>query len=180
MPVNIEIKAEAADWNAQLNRAKKLCGARRELVQEDVFFNCRRGRLKLRVLGEKKESYLIFYQRPNRAGSKRSHFETSPVPDPDSMIKLLSKALGEGKTVKKKRILLLAGQTRIHFDAVAGLGRYIEIEVCLKPGQSETEGKTIVGDWMRRLHIAEPDLLQGAYADMLGGAAGRRRGRGRR
>ncbi|MBI4249047.1 MAG: class IV adenylate cyclase [Elusimicrobia bacterium] len=168
MPVNIEIKAKAADWDDQLSRAKKLCGVRRELVQEDVFFHCRRGRLKLRVLGKKKESYLIFYQRPDRAGSKRSHFETSPVPDPDSMIKLLSKALGEGKTVKKKRILFLAGRTRIHFDEVEGLGRFIEIEACLRPGQSAKEGKTIAGDWMRRLHIAKTELLQGAYADMLG------------
>lgn len=33
--------------------------------------------------------------------------------------------------VKKRRLLYLVGQTRVHCDEVDGLGRFMELEVCL-------------------------------------------------
>jgi len=124
------------------------------------------GRLKLRII-EGRESYLIFYRRFNQKGPKNSVYYPSLVKDPESMKTLLGAALGCGKTVKKKRLLFLSGQTRIHFDEVEGLGRFIELEVCMKEGQALEEGEALAKDFMRRLAIAEKDLLEGAYADML-------------
>ncbi|OGS07807.1 MAG: hypothetical protein A2270_01035 [Elusimicrobia bacterium RIFOXYA12_FULL_51_18] len=182
MPSNIEIKARAADWDGQIALARALADKTEELIQEDIFFNtcadavtrhgapqaaeCPEGRLKLRII-EGGESYLIFYRRFNQKGPKSSVYYPSPVRDPQSMKTLLGAALGRGKTVKKKRLLFLSGQTRIHFDEVEGLGRFIELEVCMKDGQAFEEGEALAKDFMRRLAIGETDLLEGAYADML-------------
>ena len=165
-PVNIEIKARASDWDAQRRLAAGLSGPAEELLQEDTFFNCPEGRLKLREQGEK-GSYLIFYRRGDIKGPKSSEYSFSPVPDPASLKKVLAAAFGEKKTVKKRRTLFLCGRTRIHFDEVEGLGRFIELEVCLAEGEDPEAGRAEAEGLMRRLGIAEGDLLEGAYGDML-------------
>ena len=167
MPMNIEIKAKAGDWEAQLAQSRAMSQREELLLQEDTFFKCGAGRLKLRDVGAGGESYLIFYQRADQAGPKSSMYDTSPVKDPASMKELLRRSLGADLTVTKKRTVFLSGQTRIHFDEVEGLGRFIEIEVCLKPGQSEREGLALAKEFMARLQIADSDLLEEAYIDML-------------
>jgi len=166
MPSNIEIKAKAGNWDRQIELARALADKTEELMQEDTFFNCPKGRLKLREI-KGGESYLIFYLRPDLKGPKGSVYYPSPVKDPGAMKTLLGAALGFGKTVKKKRRLFLAGATRIHFDEVEGLGRFIELEVCMKAGASLAEGEAVAGTFMESLGIAETDLLGSAYADML-------------
>jgi len=69
--------------------------------------------------------------------------------------------------VRKRRWLYLVGYTRIHLDVVEGLGRFLELEVMLQPGQSEEEGAAMASDLLLRLGIAEQDLLPGAYMDLL-------------
>ena len=166
MPSNVEIKAGAGDWDRQITIARALADKTEELVQEDTFFNCPRGRLKLRELAGG-ESYLIFYLRSDLKGPKSSVYYPSAVKDPASMKALLGAAFGFGRTIKKKRLLFLSGATRIHFDDVEGLGRFIELEVCMKEGQSQAEGEAVAKVFMERLGIAEADLLETAYADML-------------
>ena len=167
MAANVEIKAKATDWDAQLSRAQALCDNREEFTQEDTFFPCARGRLKLRVLRDRSRSYLIYYERADQQGPKSSLYRTAPVPDPGPMKDLLAQACGRGRVVRKKRTLLLVGQTRVHFDEVEGLGRFIELEVCLRPEQTPQEGESIARDLMARIGIEDSALLQGAYADML-------------
>ncbi|MFA6434540.1 MAG: class IV adenylate cyclase [Elusimicrobiales bacterium] len=166
MPSNIEIKARAGDWGRQIAAARALADRTEELIQEDTFFNCPSGRLKLREI-KGGESYLIFYLRSDLKGPKSSVYYPSAVKDPASMKALLGAAFGAGKIVKKTRILLLSGATRIHFDEVSGLGRFIELEVCMRDGQSRAEGEAAAGAFMDRLGIVEADLLDRAYADML-------------
>lgn len=165
MPVNIEVKARAVDWDGQSAAARALCDACEELVQEDAFFRTPKGRLKLRVEGGR-PAYLIYYEREDLSGPKSSRYLTAPVPDPASTRTLLAAAFGEGRVVRKRRRLYQVGRTRVHFDEVEGLGRFIELEVCLDPGQSRKEGEAVAEDLMRRLKIARTDLLEGAYADM--------------
>lgn len=162
----MEIKARASDWDAQRRTASELGGPPEELLQEDTFFNCPEGRLKLREQGEK-GAYLIFYRRGDIKGPKHSEYSVSPVPDPASLKKLLSAALGEKKKVKKSRTLFLCGRTRIHFDEVEGLGRFIELEVCLREGEEPGAGRAEAAELMRRLGIKEADLIEGAYGDLL-------------
>ncbi|MCI0529102.1 MAG: class IV adenylate cyclase, partial [Nitrospira sp.] len=70
-------------------------------------------------------------------------------------------------TVRKKRRVFMVGQTRIHLDQVEGLGNFVELEVVLKDGQCGAEGMRICEKLMKSLGIAEDDLIEGAYIDLL-------------
>ncbi len=59
------------------------------------------------------------------------------------------------------------GQTRIHLDEVEGLGEFIELEVVLRPEQTDAQGQAIAVDLMNKLGVREADLLEGAYMDLL-------------
>ena len=80
---------------------------------------------------------------------------------------VLSGALGVRGVVRKERLLYIVGQTRVHLDNVSGLGSFVELEVVLKPGQSDAEGQMVARDLMAILGICEEDLLDRAYIDML-------------
>ncbi len=167
MPVNIEIKARVADIEALKQRAEALSDTPVETIpQEDIFFRTEKGRLKLRIISPD-EGWLIYYERPNQGGPKRSDYHFSRTFEPDTLEKVLTEALGRRGVVRKTRRLYLAGQTRIHVDEVEGLGHFMELEVVLRQGQSEAEGRAIAEDLMRRLGIRESDLLEGAYMDLI-------------
>ncbi|OAI57294.1 hypothetical protein AYO49_02355 [Verrucomicrobiaceae bacterium SCGC AG-212-N21] len=167
MPSNIEIKARAADFSRKCALAEKLSGAPPEFItQRDTFFPCAQGRLKLRELSEG-EGQLVAYSRPDTSVSKQSDYLICPTNTPALLLETLSKALGTGVVVAKRRRLYLVGQTRIHLDEVEGLGNFLELEVVLRAGQSAEEGHAIAAELMRALEVAESDLLAGAYADLL-------------
>ena len=167
MPTNIEIKARTRDPEGLAIRAAALSdGPDRVLVQRDTFFRCPHGRLKVRELADG-HAELIWYDRSDTAGTKRSDYLVTPVADAAGLRAVLGESLGVTRVVEKTRRLFLAGQTRIHLDAVRDLGDFVELEVVLREGQSESEGHAIAADLMHRLGIEEADLLEGAYADML-------------
>lgn len=58
---------------------------------------------------------------------------------------VLSDALGIKGEVKKERRLFLIGQTRVHLDAVEGLGDYMELEVTHTHNQSQ-ETHSVLGE----------------------------------
>lgn len=167
MPENIEIKARASDWVRQVRTARALAGRTERLRQEDVFFNCANGRLKLRR--QAGGSYLVFYRRAEAAGPKVSSYTIVPVAAPAAVLRLLSRRLGESGRVVKERLVCHAGRTRIHLDEVKGLGRFIELEVVLRPGEARARGRLEAGRLMRRLGIRKSDLVACAYADLLAG-----------
>ena len=63
-------------------------------------------------------------------------------------------------TVRKQRRLYRVGQTRVHLDRVEDLGDFVELEVVLDPGQTETEGTAIAEDLMRRFAIRASSLCR--------------------
>lgn len=167
MPSNIEIKAKVKDLNRLRSAVMEIAtGPCQVLHQEDVFFHVRRGRLKLRIFtndfGE-----LIYYERPDSTGPKRSNYQIYSTSKPLELRRLLAAALGETITVKKKRELYMVGQTRIHLDEVGQLGTFMEIEVVLGPEQSPEDGKRIAYALMEKLGINKSDLVSCAYADLL-------------
>jgi predicted adenylyl cyclase CyaB len=166
MPVNIEIKASASAWDVQLQKALALADRTESLRQSDTFFNCANGRLKLRRQRGAGD-YLVFYRRAGLKGPKASSYSLVPVADAAKTQRSLSRLLGVTKKVVKKRLVCFAGRTRIHFDEVKGLGRFIELEVVLKPGEAVTKGRLEAARLMKALGIKRADLLAGAYADML-------------
>lgn len=167
MPANIEIKARVCDLASLKQRAEDMSDSPPQVIpQEDTFFNTPHGRLKLRQLTPD-WGQLVYYERDDTAGPKRSSYAIVETSDPFALKAALTAALGVRGVVRKTRTLYLVGQTRIHFDEVEGLGRFIELEVVLRPGQSDAEGQAIAEDLIKELGVAKSDLLEGAYMDLL-------------
>src|SRR5574343_1956244 len=121
MPAHVEIKARIPGVDALLPLARALADDEhpQRIVQDDTFFAVPHGRLKLRVFGDG-SGELIHYHRADDDGPKRSDYLLSPVPEPESLREALVRACGLLGRVRKERLLLLAGATRIHLDRVEG------------------------------------------------------------
>ncbi len=167
MPSNVEIKARLRDREAveALVRSRADHGPE-FIVQEDVFFACGAGRLKLRRFSADRGE-LIFYRRLDAEGPTQSEFFKAPTTDPEALAAALKAALGEIGTVRKRRTLYLVGQTRIHLDEVESLGDWLEFEVVLEPGQSADDGAQIARELMREFGVLQEDLEARAYVDLL-------------
>ena len=138
---NVEIKARVADLAALEARVVALADQGPvDIEQDDTFFKCTQGRLKLRQLATDRGE-LIHYQRPDRDGPKVSSFVIAPTTDPGALRDALTRALGSSGRVRKRRRLYLAGRTRIHLDRVEGLGDFVELEVVLGPGDGPAAGE---------------------------------------
>jgi adenylate cyclase len=167
MPINIEIKARLRDLDDTLQRVAALeADGPYTIPQEDVFFNAPSGRLKLRILAPDRGE-LIYYERPDEEGPRSSNYAIFRTEDPTGLRVLLSAALGARGTVRKVRTLYLAGRTRIHLDAVEGLGDYLELEVVMAEGEPSEAGAAEAEALMAKLGITENDLVERAYIDLL-------------
>jgi len=167
MPRNIEIKARIASVEPLRARAEALSGAPALLiVQDDSFFSVPHGRLKLREFDDG-SAELIHYHRADSAEAKASDYARVPVTEPAALREALTRACGLQGRVQKQRWLCLVGSTRIHIDRVAGLGDFMELEVALQDGQSDTEGQAIAERLMLQLGLSDAERLAGAYLDLL-------------
>ncbi len=167
MPRNVEIKARVPRPDRLLELVLELADHGPTVFsQDDTFFACPNGRLKLRAFSDA-EGQLIFYRRDDLRGPKLSEYLMATTPEPDALRATLALAYGTVGRVRKTRTLCLVGQTRVHLDDVEGLGHYMELEVVLTPGQSPEDGHAIADDLMRRLEIAPGTLVTHAYVDLL-------------
>jgi predicted adenylyl cyclase CyaB len=167
MPTNIEIKAWVSDLPRLRVAIETLSDTPAEILdQEDIFFQVPTGRLKLRILGAD-SGELILYHREDAPGPKPSRYQIAPTSDPTALKAILTSVLGAIGVVRKRRRLYWIGQTRAHLDDVEGLGQFVELEVVLRPEQSEDEGVRIARHLMDRLGIAGDQLVEGAYIDLL-------------
>ena len=167
MARNAEIKARIDSVESVLPKAAALADEGPvEIIQDDTFFACRNGRLKLRVFSATKGE-LIFYRRSNQAGPKESFYLISPTTTPDVLRESLSLAYGQVGRVRKHRTLFLAGRTRIHLDRVEGLGDFLELEVVLSDGEAMEIGEAIARDLIAKLGILPNQLVDRAYVDLL-------------
>jgi predicted adenylyl cyclase CyaB len=167
MPNNVEIKARASDLQELERRAAELADSGPTILeQEDVFFESPEGRLKLRIFPDG-GGELIYYDRPDRRGPKKSDYSIFETDDAPGLREVLSRALAIRGSVRKKRRLYLAGQTRIHLDRVDDLGAFIELEVVLEPDQTQSDGTRIAERLMRDLAVDPERLVEGAYIDLI-------------
>jgi predicted adenylyl cyclase CyaB len=168
MSRNIEIKARVHDLVTLRQPVVELPASGPELLlQRDTFYSVLQGRLKLREFGDK-TSELIYYQRPDKAGPKTSKYARTPISDTASMRELLGQILETKAVVTKRREVFLTGATRIHLDEVDGLGSFMELEVVLSEGATDSDGGCIASLLMERLGIRHEDLIEQAYVDLLG------------
>ena len=167
MARNVEIKARVADMAALTARTAAIADSGPvEIPQDDTFFGCDNGRLKLRVF-DNGHGELIFYRRPDAGGPKVSFYVLSPTASPDTLREALTLANGQEGRVVKHRTLFLIGRTRVHLDRVQGLGDFMELEVVLADDESADDGVSEAHELMARLQVPADCLVQGAYHDLL-------------
>ncbi|AKJ32119.1 class IV adenylate cyclase [Caldimonas brevitalea] len=167
MARNVEIKARAADLQAVEARVRPLADQGPiELHQDDTFFRCDQGRLKLRDFGDG-HGELIFYRRADQLAPKCSHYEITVTDEPARLREVLTQALGVVGRVRKRRTLYLVGATRVHLDEVDELGCFVELEVVLQSGEPIEQGEATARALLKALQIADDALLAPAYVDLL-------------
>ena len=167
MARNIEIKAQVADMDALAARAAAIADSGPvEIAQDDTFFRCDNGRLKLRTYADG-TGHLIFYRRPDQDGPKESFYILAPTASPDSLRKALTLANGQSGRVIKHRTVFMVGRTRVHLDRVEGLGDFMELEVVLADDEPADVGVREAHELMARLQIPLDCLIAGAYHDLL-------------
>jgi predicted adenylyl cyclase CyaB len=164
---NIEIKARIDSVQALAQRVAKLADSGpTEILQDDTFFACAGGRLKLRIFSDT-EGQLIFYCRQDNLGPKESIYYISPTTSPHALLNVLSRAYGQIGRVKKRRTLFLIGRTRVHIDHVDQLGDFVELEVVLGDNEAAAAGMAIAEDLLVQLGISRGQLVERAYIDLL-------------
>jgi predicted adenylyl cyclase CyaB len=167
MARNVEIKARIENVAILTPRVAELASeGPLEIAQDDTFFNCAAGRLKLRAFSND-AGELIFYRRVNQTGPKESFYLRSPTSSPGSLRESLSLAYGQIGRIRKYRTLFLVGRTRVHLDRVEGLGHFLELEVMLVDDEPAEQGVREAGELMERLGIQPGQLIEGAYLDLL-------------
>ena len=167
MARNIEIKARVASLAELQPRVAALAQHGPELIeQDDTFFHCAHGRLKLRTFADG-HGELIAYERPDTPGPKASDYRITHTTEPDALRTTLARALGEAGRVKKQRVLFLVGRTRVHLDRVDGLGEYLELEVVLRDGEPAAAGVQEAHALLQQLGVPPAHLVAGAYIDLL-------------
>ena len=167
MARNVEIKACIDSIEALLPLALDLAdGPPEAIAQDDTFFTCAVGRLKLRVFADGRGE-LIAYARPDATGPKTSNDAITPVIEPDAVRATLALALGMSGRVIKRRTLLLIERPRVHLDRVEGLGDFMELEAVLRDGKSADDGLAVAHGLLRALRVDAAELVSGASVDLL-------------
>jgi predicted adenylyl cyclase CyaB len=187
---NFEFKARLADAT-QVQSVMAQRGAEVECLMQhnDTYFRVASGRLKLREIAflpvasarmplPPSRCELIYYQREDDAGVKRSDYLITPVADAESMRDLLTAALGIRVAVKKRRTLYLLGYAqkphapqpphiRVHLDEVEALGNFVEVEAVLGKDIAPESARAEAQALLDQFGVKEADLITGSYADLL-------------
>jgi predicted adenylyl cyclase CyaB len=174
MARNIEIKARIESVESMAPKAAAIANAGPiEITQDDTFFRCEAGRLKLRTLSAD-NGELIFYRRANQHGPKESFYVRSSTSTPERLRESLSLAYGQVGRVRKQRTLFLVGRTRLHLDKVEELGHFLELEIPLAEGESAEVGVRAAKKIMQELGVESAQLIECAYVDLLANKASNR------
>ena len=165
--LNVEIKAKCSN-HAQIEqiliaRQARFIGLDHQI---DTYFKVPNGRLKLREGNI--ENTLIFYDRSNQAGPKKSDIILYHV-QPDAALKaILEKTNGVLAVVDKQRKIFFIDNVKFHLDEVLGLGSFVEIEaIDTELGLGYDYLLQQCSFYMDLLGIQEVDLLTNSYSDMV-------------
>lgn len=167
MARNIEIKARIDSIDSLMAKVEAIATSGPiEMAQDDTFFRCDTGRLKLRAFSAA-AGELIFYRRADTAGPKESFYLRSPTASPETLREALTLAWGRTGRVVKRRTLFMVGRTRVHLDHVDGLGDFIELEVVLDDNEPAAAGVREADALLAELGISPSCLVEAAYVDLL-------------
>lgn len=172
MARNVEIKASVESVSVLLPKVAALAtSGPMEIDQDDTFFRCENGRLKLRTFSDE-SGELIYYRRPTQRGPKESFYVISPTSSPRTLSQLLRLSYGQVGRIEKHRTVFLVGRTRVHLDCVKGLGEFLELEVVLQEGEDVAVGAAEANALMEKLGIHSSKLIEDAYIDLFAARSG--------
>lgn len=166
MARNVEVKARLTETQTVLARLRDI-GAedRGVIVQEDIYFDCPNGRLKLRLQRPGADE-LIFYQRPDRTGPRASFYLKYDLRKARALAELLDRAFGRIAGVRKERRLFLLGRTRIHIDQVEHLGAFLELEVMMREAEADGDGRREALALLETLNVGADVFVAQSYLDL--------------
>ena len=165
----VELKAKVEDLNLL---RKKLTHMKAQHIgtfqQTDIYYEVPKGRLKLREVQGHNQAELIYYERENITGPKKSDVLILKVPKPAFFKALLAKALKARATIEKTREIYRYRGTKIHLDRVEGLGSFVEFEreTTAEPElmkKNEQKLKAL----MEKLGISPESLMKFSYGDLI-------------
>lgn len=166
MPRNIEIKARIPNIEAlELKVSTLATEGPFQLIQDDTFFRCTSGRLKLRTF-DSNHGELIYYQRDDLIGPKESFYIRSQTSQPEQMLEALTFAYGVAGRVRKLRTVYIIRKSRVHLDRLV-IGNFLEIEVVLSDEDSTESGIRTAHDLLGILEINQSHLIDVAYIDLI-------------
>lgn len=166
---NVEFKAELRD----LELARATChvlGAHRvsTLLQTDEYVRVPDGRLKKRTEREEESGASrvrwIWYDRADRVGVRASRW--TELDDAQVDVRWAGLDRRVVKVIVKRRELWRLENVRIHLDAVAGLGSYLEFEGIVGIGDAADETRRKVETLVEKFRPALGEPVSGSYADL--------------
>jgi predicted adenylyl cyclase CyaB len=164
---NLELKAKYEDHRAAKKILKELNASYRGvLIQRDVYFNIPKGRLKLRSINNTSHE-LIYYNRADVKGKRLSFYFIEKIAHPEKTEKLLTEIQGKLVTVRKRRLLYIFENVRIHLDTVNGLGKFIELEAVIKTKKDAEGAKGKLNMLIRKLNISRSNTIAGSYSGLM-------------
>lgn len=167
--LNFEFKAKANNLD---DLERKLLTLNPKYIgednQTDTYFNVAKGRLKLREGNI--ENALIWYERENTAGAKQSDILLYKYTPDKSLKDILIKVHGIKVIVEKKRKIYFIENVKFHFDTIAQLGTFIEVEAIDKDGSLGIEKlKKQADKYAEFFGIRDDDFISLSYSDMMEG-----------
>lgn len=134
--------------------------------QTDTYFNVLNGRLKLREGNI--ENALIYYERADTPGTKQADILLYKHKPAESLKDILTRVHGVKVIVEKTRRIYFIENVKFHFDTVAGLGNFIEVEAIAEAGLTVGENPE---DQCKRyfsfFDLKESDYVSRSYSDLI-------------
>lgn len=162
---NVEFKAELRDPAL----ARSICHALKatwiaDLVQTDTYFRTPTGRLKRReTIGE--ETEYVFYERPNLARPKLSHFAI--YSEQQALERFGTQPLPLWVVVRKRRSLWMIGNSRIHLDDVEELGHFLEFECLVSREHNLARCHDAITELRKAFQPVMGEVIDCSYSDLL-------------
>lgn len=164
----VELKAKIEDLDSVRKRLRSI-GARYlgTFHQTDTYFRVPKGRLKLRKIEGKDKAELIYYEREDLPGPKRSDVFILRMRNYETFKVLFEKVLTKKVVIDKSREVYRYKGTQIHLDTVRGLGSFIEFERKTKSSaEAVREDQEVLKGLMKKLGVEQKNLVDGSYSDL--------------
>jgi predicted adenylyl cyclase CyaB len=167
--VNIELKAKVESLKPIRRKLKELRAVYVGVFQQiDTYYEALRGRLKLRETSDAGNAELIYYEREDAPGPKKSRVWILKVGEPDAVKEMLSNIFKVKSIVNKTREIYEYEGARIHLDSVKGLGEFIEFEMEVVDNLNAVkEAYNVLEILLKRLDIPRENLQKASYSDLI-------------